>query len=321
MNQTVSTIAVRVVRKRVEAKDICSIELADARGDILPAFSAGSHIDVHLPGGLVRQYSLCNHPGERYHYRIGVLRDPNSRGGSMAVHDLVEQGDILHISPPRNHFQLASAERYLMFAGGIGVTPILCMTEVLSRSDSDFTFHYYGRSADRMAFAGHITASAFRDRVRFHLDDETGKPRPALEKVFAHESHGTHLYVCGPTGFINWIVDAAKAAGWTQERIHYEYFSPPVAAPNAECFEIELARSGGIFTVPAEKSVVAVLRENGIDLPVSCEAGVCGTCLTRVLAGDPDHRDVYLTDEEHVRNDRFTPCCSRSLSRRLVLDL
>ena len=155
----------------------------------------------------------------------------------------------------------------------------------------------------------------------FDLDDETGKPRPALEKVFAHESHWTHLYVCGPTGFIKWVVDAAKAAGWTRERIHYEYFSPPVAAPNAECFEIELARSGGIFTVPAEKSVVAVLRENGIDLPVSCEAGVCGTCLTRVLAGDPDHRDVYLTDEEHARNDRFTPCCSRSLSRRLVLDL
>ncbi len=288
---------------------------------MLPEFSAGSHIDLHLPGGLIRQYSLCNHPSERYYYRIGVLRDPNSRGGSQAVHDLVREGDVVSISIPRNHFQLTPASRYLLFAGGIGVTPIVCMADVLSRKGSDFTFHYCVRSADRMAFAKRIKDPSFRNNVRLHFDDEPLQQRLRIEEILAEECVDTHLYVCGPTGFISWIIDAAKCAGWSSDRLHFEHFTPAVAAGNAASFEVELASNGRILLVPAEKTVAKVLHENGINLPVSCEAGVCGTCLTRVLAGEPDHRDIYLTEEERAQNDQFTPCCSRSLSSRLVLDL
>lgn len=317
-----SQLAVKVTRTCIEAQDIASFELASADGSMLPPFDAGAHIDVHIRDGLIRQYSLCNDPSERHRYVIGVLRDPNSRGGSIAMHEEMAEGRVVQISVPRNHFPLVHAKRSLLFAGGIGVTPILSMAEFLAKSGADFEMHYCSRSPERTAFHERIARSPFADKVHFHFDTGAAEQKLEIENLMAHASPETHLYVCGPGGFIDFVVRAAKRHGWPSERIHFEYFSAaPQDTSSDRAFEVKLASSGETYAIPANKTVISVLAEHGIDLPVSCEQGVCGTCLTRVLDGTPDHRDVYLTDEEKAANDCFTPCCSRSRSGRLVLDL
>ncbi len=218
-------IPVRISRKAVEATDIVSLELAPLEGASLPPFSAGSHIDVEVKPGLVRQYSLCNDPTESHRYLIGVLRDPASRGGSTAVHDLLQEGQVVRISAPRNHFALVPAGRSLLFAGGIGVTPILCMAERLAQSGADFEMHYCARSADRAAFVERIRASRFADRVHFHYDDGDADQKLNLAEVLAGAAADTHLYVCGPGGFIDFVTQGAAKLGWPQERVHFEYFA------------------------------------------------------------------------------------------------
>lgn len=318
MNQLI----VKVVRKQREAEGIFSYELAAADGAALPQFSAGAHIDVHIRPGLIRQYSLCNHPGERHRYVIAVLREPNSRGGSHAMHDAIHAGDVIRISEPRNHFPLVPAARTLLFAGGIGITPILSMAERLSEMDADFALHYCCRSADRAAFLDRIADAAYADCAHFHCDDGDDSQRLALSATLGEPAPDKHLYVCGPTGFISYIVEGAKAKGWRGDAIHLEYFgAKPADLTQQHAFSVQIASKGLVVDVPVDKSVVAVLAAHGISIPVSCEQGVCGTCLTRVLKGEPDHRDLYLTDEEKARNDQFTPCCSRSKSGMLVLDL
>ena len=316
------SLVVTVLRKAVEAEGIVSFELGRSDGGPLPAFSAGSHIDVQVPGGLTRQYSLCNDSGEQHRYRIAVLRDAASRGGSVAMHDAVKEGDILHISEPRNHFPLQHAQRSLLFAGGIGVTPLLCMAQRLAVIGADFELRYCTRSRERTAFAREIMASAFAGRVHFHFDDGPPSQKLRLERLLATPEPGTHLYVCGPAGFIAHVVDSAKARGWPAQQIHLEYFAAAPQDHSADgAFEVKLASSGKSYPVAAGQSVVQALREHGIEIMTSCEQGVCGTCITRVLDGVPDHRDLYLTDEEKAKNDQFTPCCSRASSRTLVLDL
>jgi len=317
------TLPVRVARKRAEAVDICTFELVDADDQPLPPFSAGSHIDVHLPNGITRQYSLCNDPAESHHYLIGVLRDPNTRGGSKAMHEAVNEGDVLRISAPKNHFPLAhEAKRSLLLAGGIGVTPILCMVERLAVADADFEMHYCTRSLDRTAFQGRIAASRFAQRVQFHFDDGAPEQKLDIAALLAAPQPGVHLYVCGPQGFMHAVLDTARARGWPEAQLHYEFFSAEVAKSDDDAdFEVKLASSGRIVAVPTVKSVVEALAEAGIEIPISCGQGVCGTCLTRVLEGEPDHRDIYLSPEEQARNDQFTPCCSRSKSPLLILDL
>lgn len=315
-------VRVRVIATVREAEDIVSLELARTDGTPLAPFSAGSHVDLHIGPNLVRQYSLCNDPTENHRYVIAVLRDPHSRGGSIAVHDTINVGDTLHISEPKNHFPLAQAGAYLLLAGGIGVTPILCMAERLARTGADFSMHYCTRSPERTAFRDRISASAFADRVQFHFDSGGPEQRLDLEAALACVSDDLHLYVCGPSGFINAVTEAAKARGWPGERVHLEYFgAAPQDTSGDQAFDVRIASSGLTLAIPADKSVVSVLAAHGIEIPVSCEQGVCGTCVTRVLEGTPEHRDVYLTDEEHVLNDQFTPCCSRAKSRLLVLDL
>ncbi|SFV15231.1 PDR/VanB family oxidoreductase [Pseudoduganella namucuonensis] len=313
---------VKVVRKTREALDIAGFELAALDGKPLPPFSAGAHIDVHVCDGLVRQYSLCNDPRETHRYLIGVLRDPHTRGGSGAMHEGVHEGDVLRISAPRNHFPLVPARRSLLFAGGIGVTPILCMAERLAHAGADFAMHYCTREPARTAFHERILASSFADRVGFHFD--TGAPSQKLDlaALLAAPDPETHLYVCGPGGFIGHVVDTAKGLGWGGAQIHLEYFAAKAQDRSADAaFDVTVASSGRTFTVPADRTVVAVLAENGVEVPTSCGEGVCGTCITRVLDGVPAHRDVYFTEEEKARNDQFTPCCSRSQSKCLVLDL
>ncbi|TWC68171.1 PDR/VanB family oxidoreductase [Herbaspirillum sp. SJZ099] len=319
-----SQLQVRVTARREEAEGIVSLELAAADGKPLPPFTAGSHIDVHLPGGLVRQYSLCNPPHESHRYQIGVLRDPNSRGGSAAVHEAVRLGDVISISEPRNHFPLAQARRTLLLAGGIGVTPILCMAERLAAANAEFEMHYCTRSPGRTAFRERIAQSAFAGRVVYHHDDGEPAQKLDLATLIAVPDADTHIYVCGPSGFIGHVVDTAKAIGWPAANVHLEYFGAAPAAGDGAgdtAFDVKLASSGQVFTIPVGRTVIQVLAEHGVELPVSCEQGVCGTCLTRVLEGQPDHRDLYLTDEERAANDQFTPCCSRAKSALLVLDV
>lgn len=311
-----------VVSRNDEAQGICSFELAAADGSLLPPFSAGAHIDVHLPDGLVRQYSLCNHPEERHRYLIGVLNDPASRGGSRSLHEQVQAGARLRISAPRNLFPLAEGARHsLLFAGGIGITPILCMAEQLSQSGGDFELHYCARSSERAAFVERIRNAPFADRLFVHYDEQ---PETALDiaQVLANPQDDVHLYVCGPGGFMQHVLDSAKGLGWQALNVHREYFAAaPADASNDGSFSVQVASTGQVFEVPTDQTVVQVLEQNGIEIAMSCEQGICGTCLTRVLQGTPDHRDMFLTEEEQALNDQFTPCCSRSKTPLLVLDI
>ena len=320
---TAPTLQVRVARKAVEAQDIVTLELVAVDGKSLPAFSAGSHIDVQLPNGITRQYSLCNDPQETHRYQIGVLRDAASRGGSAAVHDLVKEGDVLTISAPRNHFGLAhEAKKHLLLAGGIGVTPILCMAERLANTGADFAMHYATRAPERTAFRQRIAASAFASRVQFHYDNGDAAQKLDLQKLLSQPENGTHLYVCGPKGFMDAVLNTARATGWPEAQIHYEFFGAEVVKSDSDAsFEIKLASSGRIIMVPKDQTVVQALAAAGVDIMISCEQGVCGTCLTRVIEGVPEHKDSYLTPEEQAANDQFTPCCSRSKTPQLVLDL
>jgi vanillate O-demethylase ferredoxin subunit len=315
-------LRVRVARTWREAEGICGFELVALDGAALPAFSAGAHIDVYLPGGLTRQYSLCNDPQETNRYCLGVLRDPASRGGSEAMHALAE-GSELDISAPKNHFPLAAdAQRSLLLAGGIGITPILAMAQQLAASRAPFDMHYCTRSQERTAFVERIRSSAFARDVHFHFDDGGGAQQLSLPDLLAEPQPGVHLYVCGPKGFMDAVLGTARASGWPEDQLHYEFFSAQVVhSANDASFDVRLASSGKVIHIAADQTVIQALALAGVEVPYSCEQGVCGTCLTRVIEGVPDHKDLYLTPEEQAANDQFTPCCSRSKSAVLVLDL
>jgi len=315
-------LQVKVLRKKQEAEGIASFELGREDGRPLPAFSAGSHIDVQVPGGITRQYSLCNDASDSCVYRIAVLRDAASRGGSAAMHDRLNEGDALTISEPRNHFPLVHAVRILLFAGGIGITPLLSMAQRLAAVGADFELHYCTRSRSRTAFIDEITASPFAGRVHFHFDDGPPSQKLRLERQLGRPHAQTHLYVCGPSGFIQHVTEGAKAHGWPAGQVHVEHFSSaPQDTSGDRAFEVKVASTGKSYTVGAKQSVVHALQEQGIEIMTSCEQGVCGTCITRVLEGECDHRDLYFTDDEKAKNDQFTPCCSRAKGAMLVLDL
>lgn len=316
------TLSVKVIRKADEAENICSLRLEAVAPGTLQAFSAGAHIDVHLPNGIVRQYSLVNAGNEPY-YDIAVLNEAESRGGSRAIHEAVREGDVLTISAPRNHFALTdTANHSLLLAGGIGVTPILCMAQRLSAIGAPFEMHYCVRNIARAAFVERIAELPFASQVTMHYDDGPADETFNMAATIAAQPAGTHLYVCGPAGFIEAATSIAKARGWPADHVHFEYFAAgPTDRADDGSFEVQVASSGKIFTVPPAVSALQVLNDAGIDIPWSCEEGVCGTCVTRLLDGVPDHRDHFLSDAEKAAGDIFTPCCSRARSARLVLDL
>jgi len=316
-------INVQIASKTQETADICLLELARPDGGALPAFSAGAHIDVHLPGGVIRQYSLCNHPGESDRYQVAVLRDPESRGGSIMIHDQLNEGDDIAISEPRNLFPLEhDAAKHLLIAGGIGITPILCMAERLSHMDREFELHYCTRTPEETAFRQRILDSDFNTRVRFHHSRHDNGKRLDAEALLAKPDAGTHLYVCGPNPFMAYVLETARQHGWSEARLHREYFAAEEISHDSDtAFEVQLASSGAVIQIPEDRSVLEVLLELDIDIPFACEEGVCGTCATRLLEGEPDHRDVFMTPEEHAANDEFAACCSRARSKRLVLDI
>jgi vanillate O-demethylase ferredoxin subunit len=313
----------KIVRRELVAPDIVALSLADASGAALPSFDAGAHIDIELGDGLVRQYSLCSLTRWPELYHIAVLREPTSRGGSVAVHAL-GVGDVVRISAPRNAFPLAvGARKSLLFAGGIGVTPILCMAEALHRDGAEFRMHYCARSAETAAFVAELQSGPFADRVHLHFDDGDAAQRLDIAAALAHGGDVAHIYVCGPGGFIDWVVSAAEAAGYPAANIHREYFNPApaISSTGDQPFVAEIASTGARFAVPPGETLAQVLLRNGIAIPISCESGVCGTCLTGVQSGVPDHRDYYLSDAEKALGDRILPCCSRAKSEILVLAL
>ncbi len=322
-----SLFPVRVASKQQVAQDIVSLELVDPQGGLLPQFAPGAHIDVHLPGGLIRQYSLLNDCTQRARFQIGVLREAQSRGGSILVHEQVRAGDLLHISAPRNRFALVPSAHSLLFAGGIGITPILCMARRLLATGSAFQLHYSIRSRTRAAFLDEIRQLMPAGQAHVHFDDE---PETALDAAgvpaAARRAADTQVYVCGPAGYIDFICAQARAAGLNDACIHFERFTldeadRPVITDQDVAFQVELASTGEVFDIPADETITSALDRQGVFIPVSCEEGICGTCLTGVVEGIPDHRDTYLTDAEHAANDQFTPCVSRALTRRLKLDL
>lgn len=320
---TADTLRVRVAAKTQEAQDICTFDLVAVDGVALPAFTAGSHIDVHVPGGILRQYSLCNAQSETHRYQIGVLRDAASRGGSQAMHEAVLVGTELTISAPKNHFALAPGARHsLLLAGGIGVTPLLSMAQTLAAQNASFELHYCSRSSARTAFMPRITSSTFAEQVQFHFDDGDAAQKLDMAAVLGAPKADQHVYVCGPKGFMDAVLNTARAAGWPQDQLHYEFFGSEVKSLETDgSFEVEVEGSGQVVIVPKDQSVVQALLAAGIEVQTACEQGVCGTCLTRVVAGKPEHRDQYLTAAEQAANDQFLPCCSRALSPRLVIAL
>lgn len=308
-----------ISRKFYDTADVCVIDLVPLDGGSFPSFSAGSHIDVYLPNGIIRQYSLCNSPDEIHRYQIAVLKEPSSRGGSIAVHDLLQEGQLLEISAPRNHFPLADEHKVLLLAAGIGITPIIAMAETLSLSGREFEMHYATRSPERTPFRQRITQGPFASRVKFHFSDST---RLQIDDLLVTPQQDCHLYVCGPKRFIDAVLFRARSIDWPENHLHYELFSAEVnKAEDDERFEIKIASSGQVVTVEKDQTVVQALSSAGIDILISCEQGICGTCVTGVLEGVPDHRDSYLTPEEQAANNQFTPCCSRSKTKQLVIDL
>lgn len=234
-------IEVVVTSKKREADNILSFELCRPDSSDLPAFAPGAHIDINLPNGLIRQYSLCNHPNESRRYLISVLKDPASRGGSITLHNQVAVGDRLQISEPRNLFPLSeNAERSLLIAGGIGITPLICMAKALASAGKDFDIHYCARSERAMAFMEELALSDFSHRVYFHFDDGAPEQQFDADRTLADPWPGTHLYVCGPGGFLNQVLERALALGWPAEQLHREYFSPaPVSQVEKRSYEFK----------------------------------------------------------------------------------
>jgi vanillate O-demethylase ferredoxin subunit len=314
-------LRVIVARKSVEAQDVCAFELVAADGKPLPTFAPGAHIEVHLSGGMVRHYSLCNDPRETHRYQIAVMHAAGSRGGSRAMHQALKTGDRLEISAPRNHFPLVpGARRTLLFAGGIGITPIICMAEQLAAAGDDFELHYCARAPERAAFRQRIAGSNFAHRVHFHYSEAGGAID--LPAVLAAPDSQAHLYVCGPAGFMDAVFKCAQAQGWNAGQLHREYFGAAASSQSGgAAFDIRIASTGATVHVGPDTTALDALAAHGIRLPSSCRVGVCGTCLTRVIDGEPDHRDLFLSPEMRARNDRMAPCCSRSRSAVLTLDL
>lgn len=316
------SLAVKVSKKELMAEGIMYLELVDPRGEDLPEFTAGAHIDIQLPNGLIRPYSLCGSSAVRAAYEIGVLLEPNGRGGSKSVHEDIVLGAKLRISHPKNHFPLAIAKHSVLFAGGIGITPILSMAQKLSDEAASFEMHYCSRSPSRTAFVKRIQASPFSSKVQFHFDDGGEEQKLNVSEKLKNTDPASHIYVCGPKGFMDHVIQTAKDLNWPDEQIHFEFFkSEPVANDDDGSFEVEYRPTSLVVHVPADVTVAQALIDAGVDIPLSCEQGICGTCVMQVIDGDPDHRDVCLSDEDKNLKKMFTPCCSRSQSSRLVLDL
>ena len=315
------TIKVVVRRREEQGHGVLVLDLASVEGAPLPPFEAGAHVDVHLGEGLVRQYSLAGKPGDRSTYRLGILKDPKSRGGSVAAHERLTEGTEVRIGVPRNHFPLdMEAAHTVLVGGGIGITPMIAMAHALSEAGKSFELHYCGRTRASCAFLDELTRGVFASRVHPHFDDEAAAQRLDLDAVLGKAAQHTHVYVCGPSGFMDWVIGEARRLGLPEAQIHKEYFQVE-ADTSGGAFDVVAKKSGKTVRVEQGRSIVDALATVGIKVQVSCEQGVCGTCLCNVLDGVPDHRDIFRTDEEKADNDQMLLCCSRAKSDTLVLEI
>ena len=312
-------LRVKVVRKWLCAEGIAAFELAPLVGE-LPSFQPGAHLDVHLPNGLVRQYSLTNGPDLTDVYRIGVKLEPEGGGGSRYMHGSVHVGDVLDVSAPRNNFPLRrDAARTVLIAGGIGITPLLAMAQTLARQGLTWELHYFARSDDHIAF-GEMLDSVAGDVTR-HVGLTPEQTGDELSRIMLSYAPRNHTYICGPGPMIATARALAAGAGWPEAAVHFEYFKNESPRDDTSAFEVDLARSNRSLRIPAGESLLEGLRNAGVDLPSSCEQGACGTCIATVLEGQPDHQDVYLNGPERAAGGRILTCVSRAESDRLVLDL
>ncbi len=300
--------------------EIVVATLKDPQGADLAPWEAGAHIDLHLPSGLIRQYSLCGDPADRTSYRIGVLREAAGRGGSVEAHAILTEGATVAVGGPRNHFRLLDAEGYLFIAGGIGVTPILPMLRTAEACGKPWRLVYGGRSLEAMGFVGEL--NGWGGRVSIEPHDQTGLLD--LEAIFDSLPPGHRLYSCGPEGMMTALEEIAAKRG-TPGLLHIERFGAPEGQAEVENsatgYEVELRQSGRTLRVGPGESLRQVLVANGVDVPFSCEEGYCGSCETRVLEGEPIHNDVVLTAEEKAENNLMMVCVGSCKSARLVLDL
>jgi phthalate 4,5-dioxygenase reductase subunit len=306
-----------VVHKEEVAQGIFLFELRRADGAALPPFTAGAHLTVQVPSGVRRNYSLCSDPADTSHYQIAVKRDEHGRGGSVSMADDVQAGQKLMVSVPRNNFELAErASEFILIAGGIGITPILSMMRHLKREGRSFKTYYCTRDAGTTAFLAQIAAE-FPGQVQVHHDN--GDMAQALDLWPVFEKPGAaHVYCCGPRGLMDSVAD--MSGHWPSGAVHFESFGvdASVYAENKP-FEVKLAKAGKTITVSADETILEALRAQGLRVPSSCESGTCGSCKTKLLAGEAEHRDMVLSDEEKA--DHIMVCVSRAVSPELVLDL
>ena len=322
-------LEVRVKAVTFEADGILSYDLRPAgsgtapafTGGLLPAFTAGAHVDLYLPDGLVRSYSLANPQDERHRYVIAVQREPESRGGSRQLHQRLHAGDLVTIAPPRNNFPLAEDARHsILIAGGIGITPIWCMAQRLEALGRAFELYYCVRRRALAAFLDPVEAMAARRPGCVHVTfDAEGDAMLDMAALAARAAPDAHLYCCGPLAMLDAF--EAATAGHAPAFVHVEYFTAREVPATEGGFTVVLARSGARVEVPHGSTIIDALFKAGVDVPHSCLEGVCGTCETKVISGEPDHRDLVLTDAERAAGKTMMICCSGSKSDTLVLDL
>jgi phthalate 4,5-dioxygenase reductase component len=313
-------LTLTVARKAQVADDIFMFELRDPSGSPLPAFTPGSHVTVATPSGQKRRYSLCNDSAERDRYVIAVKQEKAGRGGSLSFTTGVNEGDPVQVEPPANEFEMSASEpkSYVFIAGGIGITPIRSMIRRLVREGkANFKLYYFTRTPSMMAFRDEFAASEFSGKVVLHHD--SGDPDQAYDLwPVLEEQRGAHLYCCGPRGLMDAVRD--MTGHWPDSAVHFEDFVGATAnRADDTAFKVSLAKSSKQYEVPPGVSILDTLRKNGHSLASSCESGTCGTCRTRYLAGEPDHRDLVLSDREK-RSDIMI-CVSRAKSPELTLDI
>lgn len=314
-----TALRVQLTHIKEHAPSIKSFRFEPLSG-ILPTAQAGAHIDVHLPNGLTRQYSIVNGPGQTDHYTIAVKHLSNSTGGSVALHTSLKVGDVLAVSVPRNNFSLRrDAEHTILIAGGIGITPLLSMARAMLHTRTPFTLHYFVNSIDDVVFKEELKSMG--SSVVLYTGLTIDQTRIQLIEILQKPQQYHHAYLCGPGPMLSLSREIATTEGWRDEAVHFEYFKNTTSLDTTATFTVELARSGLTLDVPSGQTLLSVLQEHHVAVPSSCEQGACGTCRVVVLDGEPDHQDVYLSDTDKAQGNCMMSCVSRAKSEKLVLDL
>ena len=302
------------------AEGIRSFELVHADGTDLPAFAPGAHVQVLVPNGATRKYSLCNDAAERHRYVITVKREANGQGGSMSLIDQAHEGDVLMVSAPDNAFPLVeSASKFIFIAGGIGITPIISMIRTMGElPPAPWKLFYLTRTPESTAFRDELAASPFANNITIHHDEGDAVNALDLWPILENPSSGAHIYCCGPRGLMDAVRD--MSGHWPHANVHFESFVEGGSVQSDDKpFAITLASTGKLIEIPVGQTILSALRDAGFEVPSSCESGTCGTCRTGLISGEVDHRDMVLMPEE--MKDNIMICVSRAKAGELVLDL